>query len=105
MQLNKDQLMSLLRTVLSMVCGILVGKGIINAEQAATITNGLLVAAPALVAVGVAIWGAVSKTDKAKVIAAANLPGTTVIVDPKEAPPAAVATANDPSQPNVHTKE
>lgn len=75
---NKEQSLSILRNVLSLGAGILVGKGIISAEQAATFTNQIMIAAPALVSIGVLIWGLIDHTDKAKVESVASMPAPAV---------------------------
>lgn len=75
---NKEQSLSILRNVISLVAGILVGKGILSAEQAATLTNEIMIAAPAVAAIVTLIWGLIAHTDKAKVESVASMPAPAV---------------------------
>lgn len=50
------------------------------------------------------IWSQMSHTDRATAVAASNIQGVTVHVDPVAAPANVVATANDPTVANVVPK-
>lgn len=73
MNVNRDQLLSMLRNLVSLGAGVLVGKGILTAEQAADLSNEIMIAAPAVIAIATLIWGALSQTDKAKVASVSKM--------------------------------
>lgn len=75
---NKEQILSILRNLLSLGAGYFIAKGTITVEQAATITNEIMVAAPAVIGIGVFIWGLRAHTDKSKVEAVASMPAPAV---------------------------
>lgn len=102
--MNKDQALGILRNIVSLVCGVLVGKGIITAEQATTITSDIMIAAPALIALGVALWEAFEHTDKAKVVAAESVPGVATVVVKDGINGGLGALAASPQHPNVVTE-
>lgn len=70
---NKEQALALLRNLVALAMGYLIAKGTITAEQAATITNDIMIAAPAAIALAGIIWGFFAHTDKAKVESVAHM--------------------------------
>lgn len=71
--MNKDMALSIVRNLVSLGAGVLVGKGILTAEQAANLSSEIMIAAPSMIAIGALVWGIVSHTDKAKVEAVAKM--------------------------------
>lgn len=101
--MNLEQILSLLRTLLATggpVAGILLAYGADNNKV--QLWLGLAVAVvPPIVS---ALWGIFSKTDRALVVSASNVPGVTVKVDQSVGSPAPQSvkdTANDPNVPKV----
>lgn len=54
--MSSQELLNLLRQLLTLAGGLLAGAGILNAAQAETVTNNLVVAIPALVSLGSVAW-------------------------------------------------
>lgn len=71
---NKEQILSILRNLLSLGAGYFIAKGTITVEQAATITNEIMVAAPAVIGIAVFVWGLRAHTNTAKVESVASMP-------------------------------
>lgn len=55
--MNKEQGLSILRNILSIIMGVLIGKGILTAEQAAGLSSDIMIAAPALGGMATVAWG------------------------------------------------
>lgn len=70
---NKEQALALLRNLVALAMGYFIAKGTITVEQAATITNDIMVAAPAVIAIGGIIWGLFAHSNKAKVESVASM--------------------------------
>jgi len=99
--LNKEQWTDLLRNILAMAMGYFISKGVLTIEQAATLTNLLLTAIPAIIAAAVTVWGIVKNTGRNKVLAAAQVPGVSEIkVNTATADAAVAATAVDNTAPS-----
>lgn len=87
--MNGEQIGSIIRAILSAIGGYFVGKGIIDASTMTAIVG-------AVATIGVAIWGIVTKTDKAIIASAAAVPGTSIQTQPSIANsiPATNVTSN-----------
>lgn len=79
--MNQDQILGIVRSILSAMCGIAIGYGLMTSEQAVQITG----VAATLIPI---IWSFLIHTDKAKVAAAQAVPAAQVLVsDPALASP------------------
>ncbi|MFE1598171.1 Pam3-gp28 family putative phage holin [Methylobacterium sp. ID0610] len=94
--MNQEQLLSLARTLLQIGGALAVARGWISAEQMASLTDQLIIAAGALVMIGTTIWGLVARSKKNLVAAAAALPEVAEI---KASAPIASAVPSDKVQP------
>ncbi|GJD59293.1 hypothetical protein [Methylobacterium dankookense] len=94
--MNQEQYLSLARTLLQIGGTIAVTRGWIAPEQAAALTDQLLVFGGALVAVGATIWGLVARSKKNLIAAAAALPEVASI---QAAPAVASAVPSDKVKP------
>jgi hypothetical protein len=72
--MNYEQAMSLLRTCLQIAGTLAVSRGWVSAEQAAALTDQLIVLAGAAAVIGATIWGLVARSKKNLVASAAALP-------------------------------
>lgn len=70
--MNKEQLASLFRSLVQMVCAGLTAKGILAPEDSTSILASAEVALPALVAAGVTIYGSIIKRSDKNLVKAAN---------------------------------
>lgn len=70
--MNYDQVMNLVKQVLTLVSGIFVAKGVIDANSAASIVTNLSVAVPALIGAGSVVWSVYSHWGMKKVPDAAT---------------------------------
>lgn len=104
---NWQQWASLIRTIVPLLGGILIARGVMNATQFDSLVNqfttvitdvGVLIGL--LAPVVTAVWGMVSHSNKAAVTAVASLPGVKVMVS-DNAPADVKAVAADPLQKNV----
>jgi hypothetical protein len=80
--MNEQELGSLLRQILTLAGGLLAGAGYMDATQANTITNDLVVAIPALVSLGSVAWSIYAHWNMKKVpgdATALELPRSTTI--------------------------
>jgi hypothetical protein len=71
--MNQDQILGAVRWIATLVCGILVGRGLITSEQVPSIVAACLSLAPL-------IWSIFLKTNKAKVASAQAIPQAQVLV-------------------------
>lgn len=74
------------RYVLSFVLGLLAAHGLITAGQASSLDTALQVAVPAVLQVGILVYGAIKHTDNAKLVAADKImqdPAKVEAADPK----------------------
>ena len=102
--MNKDQITSLATTLLAIAGSYLVGSGKMTSDQWSTFTNALMTAIPAVGVVAVTLWKLVPHTDANKVVAASQVPGVLVAVDPTKAAAVVTAVANDSSNAVTNTK-
>lgn len=54
--MNSEEVMNLLRQVLTLTGGLAAGAGYVSTSQASTISNDVMVAVPALVSLGSVLW-------------------------------------------------
>lgn len=102
--MNREQLYTALRSLLAIGLGILVGRGTITAEQAATITSNVAIVLPALGALAVAAFSIWKRSDSNLVkTTGATVTGVKVQVD-ATASPEVKALAADPNVANVERK-
>jgi hypothetical protein len=94
--MNQEQILSLARTLLQIGGTLAVARGWVSAEQAADLTNQLVVAGGALVTIGATVWGLVARSKKNLVASVAALPEVAEI---KAAAPIANAVPSDKVQP------
>jgi hypothetical protein len=96
--MNQDQLLGLLRNLISVGGGYAIGRGWLNGEQV-TLLGGLVGTLVPL------LWTVFVHTDSAKIAAASALPDVAKIIVAPTAPTdsAAAVAARDSSQPKVST--
>lgn len=70
--MNKEQIASLFRSLIQMLCAGLTAKGVIDPEDSTSILAGIEVAVPALVAIGITIYGSIIKRSDKNLVKAAN---------------------------------
>lgn len=70
--MNKEQIASLFRSLIQMVCAGLAAKGILDPEDSTSILAGAEIAVPALVAVGITIYGSIIRRTDKNLVKAAN---------------------------------
>lgn len=92
--MNQEQVLGAARNLTSLLCGIAIGHGWINADQASLI-GGLVVAIAPLV------WTYLSSTNAGKVRAASTVPEVKSIVVAKEANGTVADMAADPAQTKI----
>lgn len=87
--MNQDQWMSLLRTVGAFFGGILVAKGVMSETSLSTLIDQTTEAIPVITGfvatitpIAAAIWGVLKHSDANKVLAAAGVKDTHVVVGP-----------------------
>lgn len=105
--INWQQWASLIRTIVPLLGGVLIARGVMNAtqfdslvNQIGTVFTDVTVLIGLLAPVVTAVWGMMGHSNKAVVTEAANLPGVKVMVS--DAAPADVkAVAADPLVKNV----
>lgn len=98
--MNLEQALSLIRTLLAAggpVAGLLTIYGYPADKTALWLGLALAILPP----LATALWGIFSKTDRAMVLSATNVPGVTVQVDKAKAGQSVIDTANDPAVPKV----
>jgi hypothetical protein len=76
--MNQDQVAALLRTIVQVAGGFVIGKGWVD-EQTALAVGG------AIVTIGVTIWGLWARKNSNLVASAAAVPGVERVVSPKYA--------------------
>ncbi len=101
--MNKEQVLSLTRNALSIAVGYYVGKGVLTAEQAATIVNDAMIAGPALIGLGTLIWGLISHTRASQIKAVAAMPEVAKVVIPDKVNGPIGAMAQTETLPKVVT--
>lgn len=100
--MNLDQFLGLVRTLLAAggpVAGLFTIYG--YPQDKVTLWLGLALAVIPPIAAGV--WSMAAKTDRAKVTSASQVPGATVMVDPRKASANVMAAAADPNLPDVRS--
>jgi hypothetical protein len=103
-----EQVWPALRSLLQVFLGIAIGRGWVTAEQAATLMNDLAIIAPAMLSVGVVVYGIWKRSPTNLAKSAATVPGVEVRVDPMTAPASMVNVAADmadPANQNIKMKE
>jgi hypothetical protein len=90
---NTDVWLSLLRSVVKVLCGMLITKGLLSATDAPIYQTALETLLPSIVAAAATWWGARTQTPAAKVVAADAIPGVTVTANKETAPAAVVEVA------------
>lgn len=98
---NSSIWLSLLRSVVVALCGMLVAKGVITAADAPAVQTALETLLPALVAAGMGWWEAHTHTDASKIVATAAIPEVSKVEIKQYATGSAAAVAADPDQPKV----
>lgn len=78
--MNYEQAMSLLRTALQIAGTLAVSRGWVSAEQAAALTDQLIVLTGAAAVIGATVWGLVARSRKNLVASVAALPEVKAIV-------------------------
>lgn len=71
---NTSVWLSLLRSIVMAICGVLVTKGVVSAADAPALQTALETLLPSLVAAGLAWWGAHTHTDASKVADIKSMP-------------------------------
>lgn len=100
--MNQSMLTSLLTSILAVVGAWLVGSGKISSADWSQFSNVLVgELIPGAITVAVILWKLLSHTAASKVLAASNVPGTSVNVNTAAAPASVTALANDNTVPNV----
>lgn len=77
---NKEQILSVARWIISVGGGFVVGKGWVTAEHLATFTDNLPAIISGVAAIATLIWGVANKTDRNMVVNASNVPGVKAVV-------------------------
>lgn len=69
--MNKEQLTSLIRTLVQMTCAGFITKGVLTQTDVTTISAGMEIVIPALIAAGTTWYGSIYKRNKANLVKAA----------------------------------
>lgn len=101
--MNQDQLLSIVRTLISVFSGIAIGRGWLTADQAASIGANVVVIIGALATLVPLLWGVRMHSDSAKLAAVTAMPEVKIVVASPVAPAdsAVAQAAVDPVQPKV----
>ena len=95
--MNNQEVMNLIRQLLTLVGGLLAGAGVLNAAQSNTIVSDVMTAVPALISLGSVCWSVYAHWNMKKVSQGALVvkPGTPV-------PPSSVISSRSPGPATMH---
>lgn len=93
--MNYEQMMAIFRTLLQMGGAVMVSRGVIGANEFATLTDSLTVGIGAILSIGTIAWGVWARTDKNLVKSAVEVAVRKPEVAEKELTPVAERIARN----------
>ena len=77
---NPEQISTTVRWIVGMAGMYLAARGYLTKEQVSTVSDALMIAVPALVTLGSAVWGILHKSDANIMASAASVPAVEAVV-------------------------